>query len=123
MAGGTQDIRAVKKTDSEYIYQPDGQQYTFREGGKPGRHCIKNGDAELASGAWNTLELYTHGDTSVHVVNGKVMMVLTHSGQSDNGVITPLTKGKLQIQSEGAEVFYKNIMITPIESIPTELLR
>jgi hypothetical protein len=45
------------------------------------------------------------------------MMVLYHSQQWDNGSASPLTKGKLQIQSEGAEVYYKNIRIKPIYSL------
>ena len=42
---------------------------------------------------------------SRHVVDGKVV---------------PLTKGKLQIQSEAAEVFYKDVEIRPITSMPSE---
>ena len=94
-----------KKSDSEYVYIPGGQLYTFSATSKVGRHCIKETDAEKASGEWNILDLYCHADTSVHVINGAVMMVLVHSKQSDNGQQLPLTKGKLQIQSEGAEDF------------------
>jgi hypothetical protein len=31
-------------------------------------------------------------------------------------------KGKIQLQSEGAEVFFRNISIQPIERIPGEML-
>jgi hypothetical protein len=51
------------------------------------------------------------------------MMVLYHSQQWDNGVASPLAKGKLQIQSEGAEVYYKNIRTQGIDRIPGELLQ
>ena len=122
VAGGIQDIPAVKKSDSEYVYSPTGELTTFSATSKSGRHCIKMGDAEKPSGEWNTLDLYCHGDTSVHVINGKVMMVLYHSSQLDNGEVKPLTKGKLQLQSEGAEVFYKNIRVEAINSIPSSLL-
>jgi hypothetical protein len=43
------------------------------------------------------------------MINGKVVMVLYHSRQWDNGQAHALTKGKLQIQSEGAEVYYKEL--------------
>jgi hypothetical protein len=33
-------------------------------------------------------------------------------------ITKPLTHGKLQLQSEAAEVFYKDIVIKPISSIP-----
>ena len=123
VAGGMQDIPVIKKSDSQYVYNPAGQLYTFSATGKVGRHCIKQGDAENASGEWNILDLYCHGDTSVHVINGKVMMVLYHSGQLEKGQVLPLVKGKFQIQSEGAEVFYKHIILEPIDSIPAGFLK
>jgi hypothetical protein len=76
----------------------------------------------IATGEWNTLDLYCHGDTSVHVVNGRVMMVLYHLAQSDSGKVSPLTRGRIQLQSEGAEVFYKQIKIRPISRIPADLI-
>jgi len=123
VTGGTADIPAVKKSDSEYVYTPGATMYTFSANSKVGRHCLKGTDAENPTGDWNTLDLYCHGDTSVHVVNGKVMMVLYHNAQTEkNGQASPLTKGKIQLQSEGAEVFYKRIRIQSITSIPRSLL-
>ena len=123
VAGAIEDVPAIKKSDSEYVYNPAGQIYNFSATSKTGRHCIKRGDAENPSGEWNVLDLYCHGDTSVHVINGKVMMVLYHSQQSDNGKMSPLNRGKLQIQSEGAEVFYKQIRIRSVNAIPAEFLK
>ena len=57
------------------------------------------------------------------MINGQLMMVLFNSRQAENGKLLPLKKGKLQIQSEGAEVFYKDIKIRPILAIPGELLK
>ncbi|HTI94257.1 MAG TPA: DUF1080 domain-containing protein [Puia sp.] len=141
-AGAIAAVPAVKLTDSEYVYDPAGALYAFRADNNIGRHCIKGSDAERPSGEWNTLDLYCHGDTSVHVVNGKVMMVLyrlgqvrlggiehtqltlpgVESGQEELGQVAALTKGKLQLQSEGAEVYYKRIRIQGIERIPAELI-
>ena len=123
VAGGIQDIPAIKKSDSEYIYHPDGQLYTFKDKTKTGRFCMKAGDAEKPSGEWNTLDLYCHADTSVHIINGKTVMVLYHSRQLEGGQELPLTKGKLQIQSEGAEVYYRQIKLQSINSIPKEVLK
>ena len=123
VAGGMQDIPVIKKSDSEYVYNPSGKLTTFSATGKVGRHCIKQGDSEKSSGEWNTLDLYCHGDTSIHVINGKVMMVLYHSSQMENGQAIPLVKGKIQIQSEGAEIFYKHIMIEPLNAIPADFLK
>jgi len=122
-AGGIADIPATMRSDSGYVYDPSGTVYTFRADNSTGRHCIKQGDAENPTGQWNTLDLYCHGDTSVHVVNGKVMMILYHNSQLDNGQVIPLTKGKIQLQSEGAELFYKDIKIQAIEKLPAVYLR
>lgn len=80
------------------------------------------GDNEKTTGEWNTLDLYCHGDTAVHVVNGKTMMILYHCAQADKGQLSPLTAGKIQLQSEGAEVFYKHIRIQSITQLPAEIL-
>ncbi|MGZ3766842.1 MAG: 3-keto-disaccharide hydrolase [Mucilaginibacter sp.] len=123
VAGGLADIPVIKRSQNEYVYSPNGELTIFSEGSKQGRHCIKNGDAENPSGQWNTLDLYCHGDTSIHVVNGKVMMVLYNNKQMDNGQTSPLTKGKIQIQSEGAEVYYRQIKVLSIDGLPEEFLK
>lgn len=121
-AGGTADIPAKKINDTDYVYDPAGSRYTFRADSQVGRHCIKSADAEKPTGQWNTLDLYCHGDTSVQVVNGKVMMVLFHLSQVVDGKLQPLTRGRIQLQSEGAEVFYKGIRIQSIDRIPAKFL-
>ncbi len=123
VAGGMADMPVIKKSDTEYDYSPKGEFITFKEGGKVGRHCFKMMDAEYPTGQWNTLDLYCHGDTSMHVVNGKVVMVLYRNKQNDNGNELPLTKGKIQIQSEGAEIFYRQIKIQPVRQLPAEFLQ
>lgn len=122
--GGTaMDIPAqFSKPDSNYVYSPDAQTVSFSEGLPAGRHCIKGSDHEKPTGQWNTLELYCYGGTAVHVVNGEIMMVLHHSRYLHNGKYTPLTQGHLQLQSEGSEVFYRDIKITSIDRIPDALL-
>lgn len=123
VAGGMQDIPSVKRPDSSYVYDATGTLNTFSATSATGRYCMKQGDAENLTGEWNTVDLYCSGDTSVHVINGKVMMVLYHSAQLENGTVLPLTKGKIQIQSEGAEIFYKQINIEPLSAIPENMLK
>jgi hypothetical protein len=56
-------------------------------------------------------------------VNGKTVMTLFNSRQpGDDGNELPLTKGKIQLQSEGAEVFYRGIEISSITHLPETLL-
>ncbi len=122
VGGGVFDVPAVKNSKGLYVYDKNGAMTTFSALSSTGRRCTKDQDAEKPTGQWNTIELYCLGDTSLHVVNGIVNMVLYHSRQSDNGGETPLKKGKIQIQSEGCEIFYRSIKITPIQKIPDDLL-
>jgi hypothetical protein len=71
---------------------------------------------------WNTVEVYAVGPTAVHVVNGTPNLVLTGLRHRADGKEVPLTRGRIQIQSEGAEVYYRNIAIRPIAEIPRRLL-
>lgn len=84
----------------------------------------KDNNYEKPVGEWNTIELYCVGTTSVHVVNGKVNNMSFNSGKYlGEGNIEPLSKGHIQFQSEGGELFLKNIKIQPIKNIPAELLK
>lgn len=82
-------------------------------------HCDKGLDNENPHGEWNTLELVCLGDTSLHIVNGKVVMALFNSKyQNAEKEIVALKRGLIQIQSEGAEAFYRKIEIKAITAIP-----
>jgi 3-keto-disaccharide hydrolase len=84
---------------------------------------IRDVDHEKKVGEWNTIEILCVGNTCVHVVNGKVNMILTNPKWRVEGKEAPLTRGKIQIQSEGAEVFYRNIAVRPLTKIPDEYLK
>jgi hypothetical protein len=99
-------------------FQKGGKKQTFRGGG-----FMPAGDFEKPVGEWNTLDLYAVGDRSVHVVNGKVALVLTGLRQTVDGQEVPLTKGRIDLQTESAEIFYRNIQLQPITEIPGELLK
>ncbi len=84
----------------------------------------KDGDYEKPIGQWNTVELYCMGRTSIHVVNGNVNMINHNSGKYiSEGKVEPLTRGKIQFQSEGGELFLRNIKIKSIKELPEELLK
>jgi len=85
--------------------------------------CKRNPINEKPLGQWNTVELLCYEGTSVHVVNGQVNMINTNSHLMVNGKKVPLTKGVIQLQSEGAEVYFRNIEIRPISKIPSEYLK
>jgi len=87
--------------------------------GLPG-FCLRTVDNESPEGEWTDIDLICFEGKSLHIVNGKVVMVLANSRYRDGDKDIPLTKGKIQIQSEGAEVYYKNIQIENIDKLPAE---
>lgn len=123
VAGAVFDVPAKKQGEKDWIYDPKGSMQTFTEKSPAGLHCIRSMDMEKPGGEWNTIDIYVLGDTAVHMMNGKVNMVLYHSRRTNAaGAFEPLTKGKIQLQSEGAEVFYRNVRMLPITEIPAGLL-
>jgi len=99
------------------VYFKKGAPALTVEGPTP--RAIKAFDNEHPTGAWNTVEVLCLRGTCVHAVNGKVNLVLTSPRQpAPAGGNEPLTKGRLQLQTEGAEVFYRNIQIRPIKEFP-----
>jgi len=87
--------------------------------GGPG-FCQAVANYELPNGQWNELELINVDGKSVHLVNGHVVLAMNNSAYVANGQRQPLTHGKIQLQSEAAEVFYKSIMIKPLAALPAQ---
>lgn len=76
-------------------------------------------DAEKPMGEWNTLDIYAVGDKSIHVVNGVPVMAASGFTTTDaKGAKIPLTGGRIQLQSEGAETYFRDITIQPITRLP-----
>ncbi|GAA4233580.1 DUF1080 domain-containing protein [Postechiella marina] len=75
-------------------------------------------ETDLPNGQWNHLELYVVGNNSVHVVNGEIVMVVENAKKHDG---TILNKGQIQIQSEAAECYYKQLTITGINKFPKKI--
>ncbi len=76
-------------------------------------------DAERPAGQWNTLDLYVVGDRAVHVVNGvPVAEVRDLATIGADGTRRPLTHGRIQLQSEGAETWFRGITVEPIATLP-----
>jgi hypothetical protein len=63
---------------------------------------VKKKDAEKPTGEWNTVEVISFNGKCVHIVNG----VMVNYGENAN-----LIGGKILLQSEYAEIYYRNIKI------------
>ena len=94
-------------------FAPGGRAKTV-QGGTADWNVEAYADAENPAGQWNTLDLYVLGDRAIHVVNGAP--VLEVRDLKANG--QPLTHGAIQLQSEGAETFFRDIVLEPIASLP-----
>ncbi len=114
----------IKAFIPEYIMNPvaDKSQsfIPLGKGEKISGFCLRSANYENNHGEWNTIELICFEDKSIHIVNGRVVMILRNSRYVENGKKIPMIKGRIQLQSEAAEVYYKNIEIRTLEELPTE---
>ncbi|WP_416305138.1 3-keto-disaccharide hydrolase [Neptunicella sp. SCSIO 80796] len=113
------DIRAYQP---EYIMNPvaDESQPFLKvgHGEQIKGFVLRKENAEKPFGEWNTLELICFEGQSLHIVNGQVVMVLKNSRYQQDGVSKPLVEGKIQLQSEAAEIFYRQIEIRTLDQLP-----
>lgn len=121
--GSEISVRSKPRPGSQppvFDYDPHGEWMIFSQvPGKEGR-CVKQPDNEKPTGEWNTVELICLGEDSIHVVNGKVVMRLHGPKRIDGPAPAPVTSGPIILQSEGAEVFYRNIEVRAISAVPAE---
>ena len=108
--------RAGKDRDGEDVYDPQGQEREFATGrvnwygrdvdwqdalGFRGRQ-----DVESPYGQWTRLEVIADGDRVTNIVNGKVV---------NEGARSSVTEGKIIVQSEGAEIYFRRIDLEPLK--------
>jgi hypothetical protein len=55
------------------------------------------------------------GRTLTHLVNGHEVLRVFNSRQPVDSKLVPLTRGKFSTQSEGAEAFFRNILVRKLE--------
>ena len=117
-ATSASDIRVAPKAAGAEAprWDPDAPWMTFTA---PNNHALAGSDEDRV-GQWNQLELVCFGADCVHVVNGKVVMALRNSRYKSFDKYVPLDSGKLQFQSEAAEVFWRDLEIKPIAAMPAE---
>jgi hypothetical protein len=77
-------------------------------------------DTESVFGNWNTVEVIFWGGNCIHRLNGAVNLVAVNPRYEKDGAWLPLERGKIQLQSEGAELFYRNIRARHLRQLPQE---
>jgi hypothetical protein len=70
------------------------------------KRVFKEGEFEQPRGEWNTIEVVTIGDRFEHYVNGHLV---------NSGTRASVQRGRILLQSEGAEVWYRNVTLTPLD--------
>jgi hypothetical protein len=68
------------------------------------KHILRTENFENPSGEWNTIEIICNGNQSEHYINGHLV---------NWGTSASVASGRILIQSEGAEVYYKSIELIP----------
>lgn len=66
----------------------------------------KTTDAEKPNGQWNKIEVVCDGGKITNIVNGVIV---------NEGTDASVTKGRILLQSEGAEVFYRNVELSALK--------
>jgi hypothetical protein len=83
-----------------------------------GGRMIKDGDFEILDG-WNVVEVIWQGDRSAHIVNGRTVnaaSMLQEPDPQNPGKYIPLTRGKIAIEIEFAEIWFRRIEVRPLIS-------
>jgi hypothetical protein len=105
---GAYTVQTLAKdpTTRPLTFSPTGTPTTL-----PSNRVIKSEEVDSLTD-WNTVEVIVKGNTSTHIVNGKVVnrtiSVMTKDGK-------PVTEGKIALQAEAAEMWYRNIEIKELK--------
>ncbi len=104
-----------KDRDGEWIYDPKGEEREFAGGrinwfGRDPDWADRIGfrgkqDVESPFSQWTRVEVICDGDKITNIVNGTVV---------NKGIRSSLTRGKIIFQSEGAEIFFRKVELTPL---------
>jgi hypothetical protein len=93
-------------TGDVWFVKTDGQSENRSEQAWGMKHVFKQGDFEKPHGEWNIVEVVAIGDRFEHYVNGHLVVVGTHAS---------VQRGRILLQSEGAEVSYRSVTLTPLD--------
>ena len=93
------------------VYQPGGTPSVDRS-----QSVTKSQTVDTLTG-WNRVEVIIEGDNVTAVVNGVVVNRATDMKFENGSALLPLTEGKIQLQAEGAEIFYRDIQIKPTHAV------
>jgi Domain of Unknown Function (DUF1080) len=100
------------ENESYPMYVLSGPQRTQSRG-----RIIKFGDFEDRNG-WNTVEAILDGDRITQLVNGRAVMRawdVKQTSLKDPSTYLPVTSGRIMLQAEGAEVWFRHVEIKQLD--------
>ena len=100
------------KQGGRNVFRPKADPIELRGG-----RASRSENFENPNGQWNLLEIITVGDRAIHLVNGRLVNAIVDAKYKGNKV----TNGQIQIQSEAAEIYYRDIKIRTITDFPEPL--
>jgi len=113
MLSGTGVFAPVKDPNAgEPTFDPLGQTNERRTG-----RIIKSSQPESLTD-WNQVELIAAGRDSAHIVNGTQVNGATNLEAEFGDGWGGLSHGRLALQAEGAEVFYRGFEVRPLAYLP-----
>lgn len=106
---------AAEQQNGSYIFQPGGNPVTINKGRinwigrdpdwKDEKNFKGKNDVENPVGEWNRLECIAKGNEISIYLNGALV---------NHAIYSKPSVGRIQIQSEGAEIFYRRVDLTPL---------
>ena len=90
----------------DYVLMGPSMIINGEQAGRPDKWIIaKTENAEKPLGEWNTVQVIADGASTTHIVNGIVV---------NQGTDCSVSKGRILIQSEGAELFVRKVELEPL---------
>jgi hypothetical protein len=120
VVGDTAADITAKADGKRFVYDPQASVLPFCAKTPNQARCSKVGSFEKPGSEWNTIELICVGDQAIHVVNGHVVLRLTGSRKVVGDGFAELSAGRLQLQMEGSEIFFREIEIRPVTEVPAD---
>ncbi len=111
LAGTAADVRQLRPDKGKPLWDTS---QPYSEAGSVSRD--RSREYENPPEKWNRVDIIAIGDQSMHFINKSLVLALDNIRHKETG--ERLESGQIQLQSEGAEVFYKNISIKPADSFP-----
>ena len=96
----------------------DGKSYAKDGKMQKGKSVEAMTGKEKPKGEWNEMEIHVHGsEKATFILNGEVVLETFKFVQKNKeGEVVPLDKGRIGLQAEWAEIFYRNIRIKELPS-------